>query len=112
MKLWKSKEGLHVPVQQPPNKDEVLVGLKLCCDYLERNIQNDSSFEPEFKASSLINSVLENNDPLTETHLHEIISVMTNIDKIEHYNGSGWLDYKLRLSHFLHLSGFDTNLIR
>jgi hypothetical protein len=112
LKLCKNiKPQQHTPNPKPANKNEVLLGLKLCCDYFERNIQNDPTFEPEFKSSKIINSLLENNYPLTETHLQEIISIINNIDKIEHYNGSGWLDYKLRLNHFFYLSGLDLNFI-
>jgi hypothetical protein len=111
MKLCKNtKLQQHKPIHKSTNKNQALLGLKLCCDYFERNIQSDQTFEPEFKASTVINSLLENNYPLNETHLQEIISVINNIDKIEHYNGSGWLDYKIRLNHFLYLSGLNLNL--
>jgi len=26
---------------------------------------------------------------------------------MEHYNGSGWLDYKMHLSHLLKINGFE-----
>ena len=96
--------------QQTVSKADVLTGLNLCCIYFERNIQSTSTFEPEFKTSKIINSLLETKQILTDTDVADIVRLMNNIKKLEHYDGSGWLDYKMRLGHFLRLSGFDINL--
>lgn len=111
MRLWSNKKNsIQAPEQQPVNKAEVLTGLNLCCTYFERNIQSNSTFEPEFKASKIINSILETKQILTDTDVSDIAKLIKDIKKIEHYDGSGWLDYKMRLNHFLRLNGFDINL--
>ena len=96
--------------EQTKNKADVLDGLKLCCAYFERNIQNNSDFEPEFNTSKMINSILDTNQILTEEDVKNIVKLVNDVDKIEHYDGSGWKDYKMRLSHFFRLLGFDINL--
>lgn len=79
-------------MQATVSKADVLNGLKLRCAYFENCIHDNALFEPEFKTSKTINSILETKQPLTETDVTEIIKQIKDIDKIEHYDGSGWID--------------------
>ena len=110
MRLWRNKKNKAQVLEHTVSKAEVLNGLNLCCTYFERNIQSNFTFEPEFKTSKTINSILETKQILTDTDIADIVRLINEIKKIEHYDGSGWLDYKMRLGHFLRLSGFDINL--
>ena len=110
MRLWRNKKNKAEALEQTATKADVLTGLNLCCTYFGRNIQNNSTFEPEFKTSKIINSILETKQVLTDNDVNDIVRLMNDIKKVEHYDGSGWLDYKMRLGHFLRLSGFDVNL--
>jgi len=110
MRLWRNKKNKAEALEQTVNKADVLTGLNLCCTYFASNIQNNSTFEPEFKTSKTINSILETKQILTDADVTDIVRLMNDIKKVEHYDGSGWLDYKMRLGHFLRLSGFDINL--
>ena len=110
MRLWRNKKNKAVVLEQTVSKVEVLTGLNLCCTYFERNIQNNSTFEPEFKTSKIINSILETKQILKDSDVSDIVKLMNDIKEVEHYDGSGWFDYKMRLGHFLRLSGFDINL--
>lgn len=110
MRLWRIKKNKAKALEQTVSKADVLTGLNLCCTYFERNIQNNSTFEPEFKTSKIINSILETKQILTDSDVSDIVRLMNDIKKVEHYDGSGWLDYKMKLGHFLRLSGFGVNL--
>ena len=110
MRLWINKKNKVKVLEQTVSKADVLTGLNLCCTYFERNIQNSSTFEPEFKTSKIINLLLETKQILTDSDVNYIVKLMNDIKKVEHYGGSGWLDYQMRLGHFLRLSGFDVNL--
>jgi hypothetical protein len=110
MRIWRNKKNKTEALGEAVNKGDVLTGLNLCCTYFERNIQNNSTFEPEFKTSKIINSILETRQILTDTDVADIVKLMKDIKEVEHYDGSGWVDYKMKLGHFLRLSGFDINL--
>ena len=111
MRFWKNnKKKVPTLMQSAISRAEVLTGLKLCCSYFETNIQNNATFEPEFETSKIINSILETKQILTEADVISIVKLMNDINNIEHYDGSGWMDYKMRLGHFFRLSGFDINL--
>ena len=110
MRLWRNKKNKTTELEQTASKEDVLTGLNLCCTYFERNIQNNSKFAPEFKVSKIINSILETKQILTDSEVSDIVKLINDLKKVEHYDGSGWLDYKMRLAHFLRLSGFNVNL--
>lgn len=110
MRLWRNNKKKEKELEQTAGKADVLNGLNLCCTYFERNIQSNSTFEPEFKASRIINSILQTKQILTESDVSDIVKLINDMKKVEHYDGSGWLDYRMRLGHFLRLSGFDVNL--
>lgn len=110
MRLWRSKKNKAKELERTASKADVLAGLNSCCTYFERNIQNDSTFEPEFKTSKTINTILKTKQILTDRDVSYILKLINNMKKVAHYDGSGWLDYKMRLGHFLRLSGFDVNL--
>jgi hypothetical protein len=99
MKFWRKKEKKQVAAQ-PPEKSEVLNGLQSVRAYFERNIQNHEIFRPEFEVSQTINEILETKDPLIRSDVTEILRLFNAINKVEHYDGSGWLDYRIRLAIF------------
>lgn len=88
------------------NKADVLTGLQICCVYFERNSKKDALFQPEYEVSKTINSILEQRKMLTESDVIDVVNLFNDIDKVEHYDGSGWLDYQMRLAYFFKLSGF------
>jgi hypothetical protein len=106
MKFWRKKETKPIATQSL-KKSEVLNGLRSVSAYFERNIQNHEIFRPEFEVSRTINNILETKDPLTKSDVTEILNLCNGIEKVEHYDGSGWLDYRIRLSHFLRMNGFE-----
>lgn len=111
MKFWKNKKKKVNPLtQQIKDKAEALASLNLCCVYFERNIQNSILFEPELETSEAINAILALKETLTSDDITDIVKRMKNIDNIEHYDGSGWFDYKLQLAYYLKLNGFEVEL--
>ncbi|MBX2921624.1 MAG: hypothetical protein KF746_05455 [Chitinophagaceae bacterium] len=111
MRFWRNnKEKARTSAQQVISREDVLAGLNLLCAYFERNSQNNTTFRPEFETSGIIYSILEAKQVLTVMDVTAIVKLIKDMDEVEHYDGSGWLDYKIRLSYFLRLSGFDVNL--
>ena len=110
MRFWKAKKNKAKALEVTDSQADVLSGLNLCCTYFERNIQSNSTFEPEFKTSKIINSILETKQILTDSDVSDIVKLINDIKKVKHYDGSGWADYKMRLGYFLKLGGFDVNL--
>lgn len=107
MKFWKRKER-EKAANKSPDRGEVLNGLRSVNSYFERNIQNHEIFRPEFECSQRIIEILEKKDPLTKEDVIEILCLFNDIEKVEHYDGTGWFDYRIRLRNFLRLSGFET----
>ncbi len=103
--LRKKKKIEH---NQTRSKSDVLNGLRLRSAYFDTNIQNHAIFKPEYEVSKTINLILEENEMLTEPEIIEILTLLNDIEKVEHYDGSGWYDYQLQLAHFLCLNGFET----
>jgi hypothetical protein len=79
--------------------------------YFERQAETQSLFYPEYKASKEINEILELKEKLTEQELERIVEILEELDKTEHYNGSGWLDYKLHLSASVPFVGIKNELV-
>jgi hypothetical protein len=107
MKFWSKKEKA-TENQQTATKTDVLHGLHLRSAYFENNIQNHELFRPEFEITKKINLILEGEDALTKSDVADILNLLNDVDKVEHYAGSGWYDYQIQLTYFLRLSGFDT----
>ncbi|RZJ99751.1 MAG: hypothetical protein EOO46_22050 [Flavobacterium sp.] len=109
MKFWNKKEKA-TENQRTATKTDVLHGLHLRSAYFENNIPNHELFRPEFEISEKINSILEKKDALTKSDVDDILNLLNDFEKIEHYDGSGWYDYQIQLAYFLRLSGFDTEV--
>lgn len=82
------------------NKEEILEGMKKISDYFEIHSKSDSLFLPEYEAAIFINNLIETSDKLNETRVIKMIAKINQTEECKHYNGSGWLDYKM---HFMGL---------
>ncbi|BAV07230.1 hypothetical protein SAMN05421788_102148 [Filimonas lacunae] len=117
MNFWKKlfKKEVTVSAKQKSDpatlKSNTIDSLKQCNAYFERNIQTHILFKPEYEVSKTINTIIENKQTLTQSDVIEILAILNDIDKEDHYDGTGWYDYQLRLSHLLHLNGFKTDFI-
>jgi hypothetical protein len=109
MSFWKKKEKKS-DIVRPVSKSDVLKGLQMCCTYFERNSKDHISFQPEYEVSKSINLILEQGETLTASDVVEVLDLFNGIAN-DHYDGTGWFDYQLRLSHYLRLSGFETKHI-
>lgn len=107
MNFWKRKDKSNES-DQTKSKSNVLNGLNQRSAYFERCIKEDALFIPEYEVSKTINLILNEKEILTERKVTEILTLLNDIEKVEHYDGSGWYDYQIQLAHFLRLNGFDT----
>lgn len=77
------------------------------CEYFRRNAQDQPLFEPEFKTASFINAIIESLSDLQQEDVVRILHAINATEDIEHYEGSGWMDYKMHLNALLKKNGFD-----
>lgn len=107
MNFWRKKEK-KIETDQTRGKADVLNGLSQRSLYFKENIKEHAFFIPEYEVSKTINLILEGKEVLTEREVTEILTLLNDIKKVEHYDGSGWYDYQVQLAHFLRLNGFET----
>jgi hypothetical protein len=87
--------------------DDSLERLKKISDYFGNNTTLSPLFEPEFIASKSINEKLIQSDNLTVAIVTDVVDLINSVEKGDHHNGTGWLDYKMNLSQFLRHKGFE-----
>ncbi|NML20228.1 hypothetical protein HHL16_05055 [Pseudoflavitalea sp. G-6-1-2] len=117
-KIWKAvlvgffgeKTPGHVlapPIpKKKPDQTEVMEGLESVTRYFGN--QKDSLFVPEFVAATEINLVLQRNEILSRADAEEALQILNKMNDVEHYDGSGWYDYKIRLNYYIRMHGFET----
>jgi len=66
-------------------------------------------FKPEFLAAERINNIIETSDIFSRQSANEMLEIINDVDKVNHYNGTGWMDYKMHLNHFLKTNGIKVN---
>jgi hypothetical protein len=101
-------KGRKPPQGKPvATKADVLKGLQLCCDYFQRGIVHNILFRPEFEMAAKINALLEAKEILSEHDIDQICLLVDSLERVEHYDGTGWVDYRMRLGHYIRLNGFE-----
>lgn len=83
--------------------------LKMIESYFRNNSDLFPLFIPEYEICSDINNLISSRNILTESDFEEIVSIYNRIVDVEHYNGTGWMDYQLRLGAFLRFSGYESD---
>lgn len=83
------------------NKDGIFTEMIDISKYFERNAESNDGFEPEFIASQTINNWIETLEEIKEDDAKRMIECIDKVEKGLHYNGTGWLDYKMHLLHLL-----------
>jgi hypothetical protein len=88
-------------------RDEVFEGMLKVCEYFRQHAETDQLFLPEFRAASNINDIIRTHHRLHKKEVVRILKLVNDVDRGEHYDGTGWFDYKVRLKFFLKQNGFD-----
>jgi hypothetical protein len=57
-------------------------------------------------ASRSINNLIESLEELTQEDVQQILNIINETENKDHYDGSGWADYKNHISFFLKKNGF------
>ena len=91
------------------DKEELFEGMKKISAYFKYNADSNALFTPEFEASDLINQKIDANKELTIQDLKEMISIITKTEEQDHYDGTGWMDYKMHFSAFMKMNGFEVS---
>ena len=89
MTFWRKKQNKII------GKVDVLHGLEQRCTYFEKHIQEHELFRPEYEVSKIINSILTTKNTITKPDVIAIVQLLDGIDKVDHYDGSGWYDYQI-----------------
>src|SRR6185436_13823024 len=89
------------------NKGDIFNRMISISNYFEKNAANNISFQPEAKASKTINKLIETLQELRKDDIQRMVDIINNVENIQHYNGSGWMDYKMHFLCLLRQNGFD-----
>jgi hypothetical protein len=76
----------------------ILSEMEAICAYFKRNIENNVLFTPEYTIAAAINKRLKSGKPVTADTAKAILRLMSKLTPDNHYDGSGWLDYKMHLN--------------
>ncbi len=76
------------------------------CEYLERFSITKPLFVPEYLAAKAINEMIGSTQRFNHQHASKVCDIVNEVENAEHYDGSGWFDYKIRLRRWLELNGF------
>jgi uncharacterized protein (DUF58 family) len=69
--------------------------------YFERHASGNRLFVPEYKAALAIAELLEKGDAFTMEDAAKVRTIIKEVESGEHYDGSGWLDFKIHLNGWL-----------
>lgn len=61
----------------------------------------------EYDITNKISNLITNKVNLSKDILDEIVAVFNEIKSNEHYNGSGWHDYRIKLSALFYSFGYN-----
>src|SRR5689334_23269189 len=90
-------------------KENTLNEMISICNYFEKNSGKQPLFKPELEAVKKINELLTNALEITKQLAFEVITLYNDVNTLEHYNGSGWYDYKLHLIQFFNNHGIEVS---
>ncbi|MEP6725506.1 MAG: hypothetical protein ABJC98_06810 [Bacteroidota bacterium] len=79
--------------------------------YFERNSKEDKYaflFLPEFETCEVIMKIIGSGKFLRSEQIDSIKHAYNKIIHLEHYNGSAWFDFKIRLGGLLAVYGYNT----
>ncbi|MDO6803971.1 hypothetical protein Q4595_16085 [Wenyingzhuangia sp. 1_MG-2023] len=85
--------------------------MEMMCRTFGNKSKSDSLFLPEYRTSEKINELIQLIEKPTQSEFEKIVDLIKNTDKMEHYNGSQWYDYKIHLNAILRENGFESNII-
>lgn len=109
MKFWKKNKSGAEGTQL--NEAAALDNLRAGCDYFKRNLETHVLFKVEYAVVVKVVSILEQKDSLAVSDVSYILNMLNEFDDTEHYNGSGWFDFQIRLSYYLRLKGFNADIV-
>jgi len=64
--------------------------------YFQENLNEDKTFRAEYKAAMKINKMAFKEN-LSMIEVKEITQIFNEINTVLHYNGSGWLDFRMQI---------------
>jgi hypothetical protein len=99
-------ELVDVMVSGAKSKREILARMEKFEGYFGSLSETNELFKPEFDCAKKIKELIRQNDTLTPQDVEIILKVYNDTNDGRHYNGSGWLDYRLHLIHLLSIDGF------
>jgi hypothetical protein len=85
-------------MKETKNLETLLSEMDAISAYFKHNIKNDPLFSPEFTVSAAINKRFRSGKPVTRDTAKAILRLMSKLKPDNHYNGTGWLDYRMHLN--------------
>ncbi|MBS1637375.1 MAG: hypothetical protein JST26_15775 [Bacteroidetes bacterium] len=88
-------------------QQKTIENMASCNSYFAGHSMQTILFAREYTVSSQIQTLISGKTELTFVDFENIVTIFNRIEDSEHFDGSGWFDYKLRLSSFFRAFGYD-----
>jgi hypothetical protein len=87
--------------------EKTFIEMKMMSETFGKNADEFPLFKPEYLTTKRINNIIESANTLSRELVNEMLQLINDLNSVEHYDGSGWLDYKIHLNYFLRMNGFE-----
>ena len=89
---------------------EILQRMKKIEDYFQRCSMDNKLFIPEYECAKKIREIAGHGNQLTEREADDILKIYNETNEQKHYDGSGWMDYQLHLSHLMKVNNLNIKI--
>jgi hypothetical protein len=88
-------------------KGETFKRMSKLVSYFQENSAVNADFLPEFLISDKINTHISRISRLTLRDVQKMISDLNEIENQTHYDGAGWLDYRMHFTALMKINGYE-----
>lgn len=85
--------------------------MEMMCKTFHSKSKNDDLFKTEYVVSKQINHLIKTISRPNKSDFENIVKLIKDVEKTEHYDGSQWFDYKIHLNAILKENGYEFNII-
>ena len=111
IKRFFGKENFTLKNNEGLKFDEVPfeIRMKKIENYFKNHSETDESFKPEFKAAKRVNQIILK-EGITKSDILEVVKIYNETNSKAHYDGSGWMDFRLHLQSLIRKNGMESKL--
>jgi len=113
IKRFFGKENSNLNNNEGLKSDEVPfeIRMKKIENYFKKHSETDESFKPEFEAAKRVNQIILK-ERITKSDILEVVKIYNETNSKPHYDGSGWMDFRLHLQSLIRKSGMESTITK